>query len=120
MLNDPIAVDANAPNPALSFAMIRTDQYGSERRDGANGYAVVINHNTGKNGDRHYFKISKTVDATNPYNDLVSPQSASVSVSIARPKFGFTESEIKDLFQAALDTIASPDAGIERIIGFES
>jgi len=120
MLSDPIAVAANAPNPALSFHMIRTDSYGSERRDGANGYAVIINHNTGKTGDRHYFKISKTIDATNPYNSLISPQSASVSISIARPKFGFTEDDLVNLFQAALDTIASSDAGIDRIVGFES
>jgi len=121
MLSDPIAVAANAPNPALSFVMIRTDSYGSERRDGGNGYAVVINHNsTAKNGDRHYFKISKTIDAANPYNGLISPQSASVSISIAKPKYGFTDEEMINLYQAALDTIASTDAGVDRIIGFES
>jgi hypothetical protein len=120
MLTDPIAVAANSPNPALSFAMIRTDGYGSERRDDNGAYALVINHSTGKAGDRHYVKITKTVNATNPYNGLVSPQSASISVSIAKPSFGFTDSDLEDLYTAILDTIASGDAGIDRIIGFES
>jgi len=120
MLNDPIAVDANAPNPALSFAMIRTDSYGSERRDDGGLYGLVINHSTSKNGDRHYVKVTKTVDATNPYNSLVSPQSASVSVSIARPPYGFDAAAMAALYQLLVDTIASDDATIERIIGFES
>jgi hypothetical protein len=120
MLTDPIAVAANAPNPALSFAMIRTDSYGSERRDGAGLYSLVINHSTSKNGDRHYVKLVKTIDATNPYNALVSPQSASISLSISKPPFGFSADDLAELYQALLDTIASTDAGIDRIIGFES
>lgn len=120
MLTDPIAVDANAPTPALSFAMIRTDGYGSERRDDGGVYALTINHSTSKSGDRHYVKVTSTVNATNPYNGLISPQSASVSVSIAKPAFGFDDAALVALYQALLDTIASPDAGIERIIGFES
>jgi hypothetical protein len=120
MLTDPIAVAANAPNPALSFAMIRTDGLGSERRDDAGLYGLVINHSTSKNGDRHYLKLSKTIDAANPYNGLISPQSASISVSISKPPFGFTAANLADLYQAVLDTIASADAGIDRIIGFES
>lgn len=120
MLTDPIAVDANAPNPALSFAMIRTDSYGSERRDDAGLYGLVINHSTSKNGDRHYVKVTKTVDATNPYNALISPQSASISLSIARPPFGFTAADMANLYTVLVDTIASADAGIDRIIGFES
>jgi len=120
MLTDPIAVPANSPNPALSFAMIRTDGYGSERRDGSGGYALTLNHSTGKAGDRHYVKITKTVNATNPYNGLVSPQSASISVSIAKPQFGFTDADLSNLYTALLDTIASSDAGIDNIIGFQS
>jgi hypothetical protein len=120
MLTDPIAVDANAPNPALSFAMIRTDGYGSERRDDNGEYALVINHSTSKSGDRHYVKVTKTINATNPYNGLVSPQSASVSVSFAKPAFGFTDADLSALYTALLDTLASPDAGVDGIIGFES
>jgi len=120
MLTDPIEVAANAPSPALSFAMIRTDGYGSERRDGAEGYALVINHSTSKQGDRHYVKVTHTIDAANPYNDLTSPQSASVSISFAKPAFGFTDTDMVALYNVLLDTIASADAGVDRIIGFES
>lgn len=120
MLADPIAVGASAPNPALNFAVIRSDGYGSERRDSAGLYGLVINHSTSKNGDRHYVKLTKTIDATNPYNSLVSPQSASISVSLSKPAFGFTDSDLADLFKAITDTIASSDAGISNIIGFQS
>lgn len=120
MLTDPIAVDASAPNPALSFVVIRSDGYGAERREEAGAYGLVINHSTNKSGDRHYVKLTKTVDAVNPYSGLTSPQSASVSVSLSKPAFGFNDAAIAALYKALLDTIASDDASIERIIGFES
>lgn len=120
MLTDPIAVDANTPTPALSFVMIRQDGLGSERRDSAGIYALTINHSTSKSGDRHYVKLTQTVDAVNPYSGLTSQQSASVSVSIAKPAFGFTDAALAALYQAILDSIASSDAGIDRIIAFES
>lgn len=121
MLNDPIAVAVNGSyHPALSFDLIRTDGYGAERRDAAGLYGLIINHSTGKNGDRHYVKLTKTVNATNPYSGLVSPQSASISVSVAKPAFGFTDAEMFDLWIAAVDTIACSDAGMVNIIGFQS
>jgi len=120
MLNDPVAVDASAPNPALNFAVIRSDGYGAERRDAGGLYGLIINHSTSKSGDRHYVKVTKTIDATNPYNSLVSPQSASVSVSISRPAFGFTDSDVEALYKLIVDTIASDDAGIDNIVGFQS
>lgn len=120
MLTDPISVDADSPNPALSFVMIRQDGLGSERRDPSGDYGLVINHSTSKAGDRHYVKLVKTVNATNPYNSLVSPQSASLSVTISSPAFGFTAADLANLYKAIVDTIASTDAGIDRIIGFES
>jgi hypothetical protein len=120
MLPDPIAVDADSPNPALSFVMIRQDGLGSERRDAGGVYACTINHSTSKNGDRHYVKVVKTVDATNPYTGLVSPKSASVSVSLSKPAFGFTDADLANLYKALVDTIASDDVGIDRVIGFES
>lgn len=120
MLTDPIAVAANAPTPALSFVVIRSDGYGSERREVAGAYGLIINHSTNKSGDRHYVKVTKTVDAVNPYSGLTSPQSASVSVSIAKPAYGFDATAMEALYTALLDTIASGDAGVDRIIGFES
>lgn len=120
MLNDPIAVAANAPTPALEFNTIRTDGYGSERRDSDGVYGLVINHSTNKQGDRHYVKITQTIDAVNPYSGLTSPQSASVSVSISKPAFGFDDAALVALYEALLDTIASTDAGIDNIIAFQS
>lgn len=120
MLTDPIAVAANAPTPALSFKLIQQDGLGSSRLDGGGVYALTVNHSTGKSGDRHYVKLTQTINATNPYNALVTPQSASVSVSISKPAFGFDATALAALYQALVDTIASADAGVDRIIGFES
>jgi hypothetical protein len=120
MLTDPISVSADSPNPALSFVLIQQDGLGSQRRDPGGEYALVVNHSTSKSGDRHYVKIVKTIDATNPFSGLVSPQSASVAVSISSPAFGFTSTDLVNLYKALVDTIASTDAGIDRIVGFES
>lgn len=120
MLTDPIAVAANSPTPALSFVMIKQDGLGSERRDPAGLYALVVQHSTSKGGDRHYVKLTQTINATNPFNALVTPQSASVSLSISKPAFGFDAAALAALYQALVDTIASTDAGVDRIIGFES
>jgi hypothetical protein len=120
MLTDPINVPADAPNPELNFVLINQDKIGSQRRDAGGEYALVINHSTSKSGDRHYVKVTKTINATNPYSGLVSPQSASVSVSLVKPGFGFTDADLANLYTLIVDTIASTDAGVDRIIGFES
>jgi hypothetical protein len=120
MFPDPIAVDADAPNPALNLSVIRSDGYGAERRDAAGLYGLIINHSTSKNGDRHYLKISKTVDATNPYNDLVSPQSASISISVSKPAFGFTDAEVGNLWTALQDVLASDGVDFAGLLAFQS
>lgn len=120
MLPDPIVVAAASPNPALNFSVIRSDGYGSERRDAGGLYALIINHSTSKNGDRHYVNIRKTVDATNPYNDLVSPQSASISISISKPLFGFTDAEIGNLWTALMDTLTATDVDFDKILAWQS
>jgi hypothetical protein len=120
MLPDPIAIDANSPNPALNFSVIRSDGYGAERRDVGGLYGAVINHTTSKAGDRHYVKITKTVDATNPYNGLVSPQSASISISFAKPAFGFTDTDMVNLYTLLTDLFAADGVGVENVIAFQS
>lgn len=120
MFVDPIAVAADAPNPALNLSVIRSDGYGSERRDAGGLYALIINHSTSKSGDRHYFKLSKTVNATNPYNSLVSPQSASISISVAKPAFGFTDAEIGDLWTAVQDVLTATDVTFDGLVAFQS
>jgi hypothetical protein len=120
MFPDPIEVAANAPNPALNFSVIRSDGYGAERRDANGLYGLVINHSTSKSGDRHYLQIRKTVDATNPYNSLVSPQSASISISVSKPPFGFTDAQVNDLFTALMDTLAATDVDFPKLLAFQS
>lgn len=118
MLSDPITIAANAPTPALDFAVIRSDGYGTERRDAGGVYAAVINHTPGKNGDRHYLQIKQTVDAVNPYSGLTSPQSATVSIAVSKPGFGFDDTALAALIQLALDTLAA--ATPEAFLAFQS
>lgn len=120
MLPDPIVVDANAPNPALNFSVIRSDGYGAERRDSNGQYGLIINHSTSKNGDRHYVQIRKTIDATNPYNSLVSPQSATISIAISKPQFGFTDAEVGDLWTALKDVLEATGVDIDKLLAFQS
>jgi len=121
MLADPFTIAANAPTPSLVMAITKSDGYGSERVDtGGNGYNTVINHTPGKNGDRHYFKITLTKDATNPYSGLVQKQTASVSVSVAVPPFGFTTANMVDLWEALVDSINDAEVTMTRLLQNQS
>lgn len=120
MLPDPFTIAADSPNPSMVYAMVKTDGYGSERHDATNGYVLVINHSTGKSGDRHYLKVSKSVDAVNPYSGLTQRQTASVSLSISTPPYGFAEADMAALYKALVDIIADSEVTITKILEFQS
>lgn len=120
MLADPITIAANSPNPEIKLAMIRQDGYGSERNDtNDGGYSTIINHSTGKSGDRHYLQLILKKTATD-LNGLVKAVQASVSLSIARPVFGFTDTDIINLVKAFTDTLADAEVTPAKLIQFQS
>lgn len=120
MLPDPIAAAINSPNPAMNFTLVKSDGYGSERRVVGGTHGLIINHTTSKSGDRHYLKMVQTVDAVSPYSGLTSPQSASVSLSIARPAYGFDDAAIEALYKELLFVIGATGVGIANILAFQS
>jgi hypothetical protein len=120
-LIDPIAVAASAPTPALTFSVVKRDGYGAERWDVANGYQLVFSHSTTpSNGERHYMKVSQTLDATSPYTGVISKQTASVSISASFPSFGWTAASKAALVKALTDTLADADVTIAKYVAFES
>lgn len=122
MLPDPISIAANAPTPALVFATVKSDGYGSERRDAAGIYALVITHEDGKGRtpNRHYVKISETKDAVNPYTGGTSKQTATVSLSVSRPAFGWTTANVVDLIEALFDTVNDAEFTPTKLVTFQS
>jgi hypothetical protein len=121
MLADPFTIAAAAPVPQLVLAVVKSDGYGSERVDtGGSGFATVIAHTPGKNGNRHYVKLTQTKDATNPYTGLVQKQSAFVSISISRPAFGFSDTEMVDLVEALRDVIFDTEVTPLRLLQMQS
>lgn len=121
MLNDPITVAAASPTPALTFSVVRQDGYGSERWDVPNGYQLTFNHSTSPgSGERHYMKISQTLDATSPYTGQISKQTAVVSISASFPAFGWDAADKAALVKALTDTLADSDVTIPNFIGFQS
>lgn len=122
MLPDPVTVAAASPTPALVFAIIKQDGYGSERVDtGGNGYSVVINHSkNAKTGNRHYVQMTLTKNATNPYSGLVQSVKASVSLSISRSVFGFTDADIVALAKALTDFRDDSEVTTTKLIQFQS
>lgn len=122
MLPDPITIAANAPTPSLVFATVKSDGYGSERRDAAGVYALVITHEDGKGRgpNRHYVKISETKDAVNPYTGGTSKQTATVSLSVSRPAFGWTTANIVDLIEALFDTVNDSEFTPTKLVTFQS
>jgi hypothetical protein len=121
MLIDPITVAASAPTPALTFAVVRSDGYGSERWDVTNGYQLMFNHSSdAKTGERHYMKVSQTLNATSPYTGDVSKQTASVSISCNFPPFGWDASTKAALVKALTDTLADSDVTVAKWISSQS
>lgn len=122
MLVDPVTVAAAAPTPALVFAVVKSDGYGSERVDtGGNGYTVVTNHSRPKGGgDKHYLQITQTLNATNPYTGLVQKQTASVSMTVVRPAFGFTDAALVALMKLLSDYRDDSEVTSARLIQFQS
>jgi len=122
MLADPISIAANAPTPALVFAVVKSDGYGSERRDAGGIYSLVITHEDGKGktANRHYVKISETKDAVNPYTGGTSKQTATVSLSVSRPAFGWTTANIVDLIEALMDTINDTEFTPTKLVQFQA
>ncbi len=120
-LPDPITVAAASPTPQLVLSTVRFDGYGSERVDtGGNGYTTVINHTPGKNGNRHYVKISQKVNAVNPYSGLTQAKEASVSMSISRPDFGFTDAAMVALVVALRDFVFDTEVTPAKLLQNQS
>lgn len=120
MLLDPLAVAASAPNPAYSFAVIRSDGYGSERRDVATGTLMTINHEKSQKGDRHYLKFTLSKDAVNPYSGLTTRQTLTGSMTINVPAYGFTESEAVNFIKMMQDVLNDADFTSARWLQFQS
>lgn len=116
-LADPVTIAANTPTPPLVFGKTRFDGYGSERVDtGGNGYTLVISHTPGKAVNRHYVRLTQRLDAVNPYSGLTQAKEASVSLSISRPDFGFTNASMVALVQALIDTILDSEVTTARLL----
>lgn len=122
MLVDPVTIAAASPTPSLVLAVVKSDGYGSERVDtGANGYTVLINHSKPKGGGaKHYVQMTQTLDATNPYTGATQKQVASVSLTIVRPAFGFTDAAIVALAKALTDFRDDSEVTTARLIQFQS
>lgn len=121
MLIDPVTVAARAPVPLLTFAATKLEGYGSERVDtGGAGYAILINHTPSSKGDRHYVKVSRSKDATNPYTALTQKQTASVSLSIAGASFGYTSAEMAELVQTLIDFVLDTEVTTARLLQNQS
>jgi hypothetical protein len=120
-LTSPIGVAAASPTPALTLSRVKADGIGAEYWDVPNGYQLVFNHSTSpQTGERHYMKMSQTLNATSPYTGLVSKQTATVSISASFPAFGWDASTKAALVKALMDTLADSDVTVARFVAFES
>jgi len=114
-------VTANSPTPQLTFAIVKSDGFGSERWDVPNGYTLKFSHSTNpRSGERHYMQLSQTLDATSPYTGDVSKQTASVSISASFPPFGWDLTHKNALLQALLDTLLDSQVTIAAFDSFQS
>lgn len=119
-LPDPVTIAAHSPTPQLVLSVIKSDGYGSERRDAGGEFNVITNHDSSKGADRHYVKVTQTKDAVNPYTGTTSKQVASVSLSISIPKFGWTAAQAEALVNVLTDYISDSEVTVAKILQFQS
>lgn len=123
MLPDPITVTAASPTPELHWYVVASDNGGSIRRhDGTDLYELVIQHvnGRGKSADRHYMQIKYSLDAENPYTEKTQRQTASVSLSISVPPYGFDSTAMVALVKALTDTLADAEVTTAKLLNFQS
>lgn len=122
MLPDPVTIAASSPTPSLVFTIVKQDGYGSERNDtGGNGYSVIIQHQKLKGGgDRHYVQMTQVVNAVDPYSGTTKKQTASVSFTIVRPSFGFTDAAMVALAKALTDFRDDSEVTTAKLLQFQS
>ncbi len=121
MLVDPVTVAAASPTPALSLALVKQDGYGAERKDSTNGYTVITAHSYQKGGgDKHYLQMKKVVTATDPISGQTRKQEASVSLTMTRPAFGFTDADFVALAKALTDYRDTAGVTTLKLIQFQS
>jgi len=120
MLPDPVSIAAHAPTAALVMRVIKSDGYGTERRDDAGLFTIVTNHDKTKSGDRHYLKVSEVKDATDPYTGTTKKQTASVSISVSIPSFGWTAAQQAALVAVLTDYLADAEVTVAGFLNFQS
>jgi hypothetical protein len=121
MLVDPIGVSANSPTPALSFAVVSYDGTGSVRKDVTNGYELSFSHSSNaKTGERHYMQLKQNIVGVDPITGGNASLTASVSLSVSIPTFGWTATTKAALVQALLDTLGDSDVTIAKFLAYQS
>jgi VCBS repeat-containing protein len=121
MLADPVTISADSPNPAMTFAVTRSDGFGSERLDTTNGiYRVVINHSKTKTNYRHYVQLLLDTVAVNPYTGQTQNFTSSVSLTINRAFIGNSDSDMVSLVKALIDFVNDSEVTPARLLQFQS
>jgi hypothetical protein len=100
--------------------VIKSDGYGSERRDDEGAFSVITNHEKGPSADRHYVKVTEVKDATDPISGTTRKQTASCSIAISIPKFGWTAAQAAALVAVLTDYLADSEVTVPAILNFQS
>lgn len=121
MFDNVIAVAANSPTPALNFTLVSQADLGATRLDVPNQRTLTINHARPVNKpEKHYMQIQQQVSAVNPLTGGTSLQTASVSISVQIPSFGWTQTDKVALVQSILDTLGDSQVTIAGLLNFNS
>lgn len=118
MLPDPVSIAASAPTAALVFRVIKSDGYGSERRDDAGLFAAIASHEpaNGSRVERHFLKINEVRNAVSPITGGTSKQTASVSIQVIVPPFGWTQTDKIALVKVLTDYLADAEVTVANFL----
>jgi len=123
MLPDPVNTAVDGAIPAMTFAVVKSDGYGTERVENlANvGISVITNHSKSKTGgNRHYLQFVWNIDAVDPYSGSTRKVQASASIAISRPVFGFTDTQMGNLVKMLTNYLYDSEVTPARLLQFQS
>lgn len=117
MLAEPQSVTIGANTRTL--VKTESDKTRSVFTDRANGVRLEVSQQSGTRY-RSLAKLTLTKVVTNPISGLLSEDSISVHIVIDRPRFGFTETEVKEVLLGELGWhTASTNANAIKVIAGE-
>lgn len=124
MLTDPLVVSVDSSVTAAGTSQESCPKnyaQGSKSvyAEAGGDISIEVSHQTTTAGrQRHLVKVQQKKIAADPYTAVNADVSATAHIVIDEPKFGFTDTELKDIVHRLVGLLT--DANVDRLLNNES